>query len=115
ADGGAGDRLPPRAPRPGRGVLQGSRRAGGWKRVSAYRIVEFPRIRSGLRHIEHVPGDGKHDSLGGVFRGAHSPRLRAGNLALTLAGISAELDMVSLGWRGLYSARDQHAAAAPRV
>src|SRR5206468_10898966 len=35
--------------------------------------------------------------------------------SLAHAGVSAELDMVSLGWRGVRSACAQHVAAAPRI
>jgi putative MATE family efflux protein len=96
-------------------VLEGPCRAGRWNGVPAHRVVELHCIRFGLRGVEHVPGDGKYDSIAGGFRHADSARNGAGNPALPYAGLSTALGMVSVCWRGARSACAQHAAAAPRI
>ncbi len=40
------------------------------RRIPAHHLVELRRIGAGVRHIEHVPGDGQHDS---VAAGVHQP------------------------------------------
>ena len=113
--GGPRGALSHRARSTDRHFLQGPGGARRRHHLSPHCVVELRCIRFDLRCVEHVPGDGKHGSVAGGFRYAHSARRGAGYPAFAHSGLSACLDMVPLGWRGDRPACAQHAAAATRV
>src|SRR5260221_7149024 len=84
-------------------------------RVSADYFVELRRVGSHLRGVEHVPGDGKYNSVAPDFGSSNRTGCDPCRVSRETSWFSAALDLVPVAGIGLRRVDSEHAVITARI